>query len=565
MAATTTTPSSPRPADAIALPTNSPPKSCRSSASHRTPTAPNKDAPAARSSTSSPSPARITCTARRSTISATAPSARPIRSWRSSRTTASSRSEAPSAAQSSATRSSSSPDSISTSSTSPTSSNFSMAARRSFPQPAPDLTPPETTKPPIKPWSSPPPRNSPRSPDEYPAAQIGNSSYAKLDINLTPRHQLALRVNTTRYWGSNNVFLDPASPVTYDSISNNGEEVVATETAIALADLQFLRRAGSATSAPSSRATASSPSATPATCWSRFPPSSTASDAPIFFRARRASIACTSPKLSASKARAIPGSSAATACSPGSTTSSPASKAANIFSIPSRSIPSPSSPWKPDSQLTPLRAYAHEVPHYYLQNFGSATSHPDTNEYAAFAQDTIRVTNHLALNLGVRWDLQTFTTAGLLSNPLFPPSGKVPFQALQLRAARRIRLLLRQHASARRPRRIRHLLRPHSADLQLGRPDRKRHHRRQPLPQQYELLRSPGLPQLSQSAGELSALCRELRPARRIHARRHQRRLCVRPQFRDSARAAGQPHAGKRSRRPHHRRVSRCSTFAANT
>jgi hypothetical protein len=31
------------------------------------------------------------------------------------------------------------------------------------------------------------------------------------------------------------------------------------------------------------------------------------------------------------------------------------------------------------------------------------------------------------LNLGVRWDLQTFTTAGLLSNPLFPPSGKVPF------------------------------------------------------------------------------------------------------------------------------------------
>ena len=85
-------------------------------------------------------------------------------------------------------------------------------------------------------------------------------------------------------------------------------------------------------------------------------------------------------------------------------------------------------PMEAGLQLTPLRAYAHEVPHYYLQNFGSATSHPNTNEYAAFAQDTIRVTDHLALNLGVRWDLQTFTTAGLLSNPLFPPSGKVPFQ-----------------------------------------------------------------------------------------------------------------------------------------
>jgi len=42
---------------------------------------------------------------------------------------------------------------------------------------------------------------------EYPAAQIGNTSYAKLDINLTARNQLALRVNTTLYWGSNKVFL----------------------------------------------------------------------------------------------------------------------------------------------------------------------------------------------------------------------------------------------------------------------------------------------------------------------------------------------------------------------
>jgi hypothetical protein len=78
-------------------------------------------------------------------------------------------------------------------------------------------------------------------------------------------------------------------------------------------------------------------------------------------------------------------------------------------------------------ELTPLRAYAHEVPHYYLQNFGNATSHPDSNDYAAFAQDAVRVTDHLALGLGARWDLQTFTTKGLVSNPLFPPSGKVPF------------------------------------------------------------------------------------------------------------------------------------------
>ena len=76
--------------------------------------------------------------------------------------------------------------------------------------------------------------------------------------------------------------------------------------------------------------------------------------------------------------------------------------------------------------LTPLRAYAHQVPHYYVQNVGSAVSHPDTNEYAAFAQDTIRVNDHLGLTAGVRYDVQTFSTKYLKTNPLWPDSGKVP-------------------------------------------------------------------------------------------------------------------------------------------
>ena len=78
--------------------------------------------------------------------------------------------------------------------------------------------------------------------------------------------------------------------------------------------------------------------------------------------------------------------------------------------------------------LTPLRAYAHDVPKYYIQNFGSQSSHPDTNEYAAFLQDTIRATSHLAVSLGVRYDLQTFTKKGLLTNPLWPDSGKDSLQ-----------------------------------------------------------------------------------------------------------------------------------------
>src|SRR5258708_2935005 len=65
----------------------------------------------------------------------------------------------------------------------------------------------------------------------YPSAQIGNSSFAKLDINLSPRHQLTLHFAPSRYSSSNHPFLDPASPVSNDSISNNGQETVTTETA----------------------------------------------------------------------------------------------------------------------------------------------------------------------------------------------------------------------------------------------------------------------------------------------------------------------------------------------
>src|SRR5437764_10560640 len=58
-------------------------------------------------------------------------------------------------------------------------------------------------------------------------------------------------------------------------------------------------------------------------------------------------------------------------------------------------------------ELTPLRAYAHQVPHYYVQRVGTAVSHPDTNDYAGFAQDTIRATEHFGVSLGVRNDLQS--------------------------------------------------------------------------------------------------------------------------------------------------------------
>ena len=262
---------------------------------------------------------------------------------------------------------------------------------------------------------------------EYPAGQIGNSSYAKLDINLSPRHQLTLRVNTSRYWGSNNVFLDPASPLTYDSISNNGEETVATETASLSLMSGLSPRLISHLRAQFSRDLQQSYTNTTDTLI-KIP---TIMDAigrsnllPRATREHRLHLAETLSLDTSRHSFKFGGDSLLTWIYD----FFPSQQSGEYLFYPIKVDPFTFEPMEAGLPLTPLRAYAHAVPHYYLQNFGQAASHPDSNDYAAFAQDTIRVTDHLALNLGVRWDLQTFTTAGLLSNPLFPPSGKVPFK-----------------------------------------------------------------------------------------------------------------------------------------
>jgi carboxypeptidase family protein/TonB-dependent receptor-like protein len=262
---------------------------------------------------------------------------------------------------------------------------------------------------------------------EYPAAQIGNSSYAKLDINLSPRNQLAFRLNTTRYWGSNNVFLDPASPISYDSISNNGEEQVSTETATLSLTSSFTPRLISHFRSQFSRDRQQSYSNT-GDVLIKIP---TILDGvgrsnllPRQTREHRLHLAETISFDGSRHTWKFGGDGLFTHIYD----FFPSQQSGEYLFYPIKVNPFTFQPMEAGLQLTPLRAYAHQVPHYYLQNFGSAASHPDTNEYAAFAQDTMRITNRLALNLGVRWDLQTFTTAGLISNPLFPPSGKVPFR-----------------------------------------------------------------------------------------------------------------------------------------
>jgi hypothetical protein len=262
---------------------------------------------------------------------------------------------------------------------------------------------------------------------EYPAAQIGNTAYAKLDINLSPHHQLALRLNTTRYWGANNVFLDPASPVTYDSISDNGEELVSTETASLSLTSSLTSRWTSHLRGQFSRDLQQSYSNT-ANVLIKIPNIldgiGRSNLLPRQTREHRLHLAETVSHDGSRNAWKFGGDSLLTWIYD----FFPSQQSGEYLFYPLKVNPFTFEPMEAGLPLSALRAYAHEVPHYYLQNFGGASSNPNTNEYAAFAQDTIRVTDHLAVNLGVRWDLQTFSSAGLLSNPLFPPSGKVPFK-----------------------------------------------------------------------------------------------------------------------------------------
>jgi hypothetical protein len=45
----------------------------------------------------------------------------------------------------------------------------------------------------------------------YQPKLLGNAGFAKLDVNLSPRNLLSLRLNTSPNSGQNNVFLDHSS------------------------------------------------------------------------------------------------------------------------------------------------------------------------------------------------------------------------------------------------------------------------------------------------------------------------------------------------------------------
>jgi hypothetical protein len=263
----------------------------------------------------------------------------------------------------------------------------------------------------------------------FPSAMLGNASFAKIDATLTPRHHLSGRLNISRYWGTNNVFFDPASPILTSMLSANGEEQVATESGSLTLTSALSPRLISHLRAQFSRDDQQSFANSPDVHEKIYDVIDGMGRSTILPRQtleHRLHLAETFSFESGRHSWKLGGDALLTWTS----NYYPSMFGGEYYFDQISVDPWTFDPMRYGLKLTPLRAYAHGVPRYYIQNFGSANSNPNTNEYAAFLQDTMRVTHRLALSLGVRYDIQLLSTQGLTTNPLWSQTGRVPVNDL---------------------------------------------------------------------------------------------------------------------------------------
>ncbi|HEY1265530.1 MAG TPA: TonB-dependent receptor [Terriglobales bacterium] len=260
---------------------------------------------------------------------------------------------------------------------------------------------------------------------DFPGRLLGNTGFMKLDLGLGPKNQLSLRANTSRYYGLNNLFLDPSSPLSSFAVSDNGEERVSTVSASASLTSALSYRLVSHLRAQVSqdlqRSSTNSHDVL-TKIYNVLDGFGRSSILPRQTDEHRLHLTETLGLDAGRHSFKLGGDALLTQIY----NYFPSLFGGEYFYDTLKVNPFTFEPQLGGMELTPLRAYAHQVPRYYIQNFGPAITHPNTDEYAAFLQDTLRLTNHLALSLGVRYDLQTFNLKGLKSNPLWPDSGKVP-------------------------------------------------------------------------------------------------------------------------------------------
>ena len=273
---------------------------------------------------------------------------------------------------------------------------------------------------------------------------IGNAGFLKLDRVLTQHELLSARLSTSRYYGTNNVFFEPSSPITYDALSGNGEEDVTTESgSISLLSSLTPRWTSHLRAQFSLDLERSFPNSTlPKTeIYDWIDDMGESSILPRQTREHRLHVAETMSVTRGRHEWKFGGDVMRTWDYDYFPSLYNAEYIFDYIEV---------NPWTfapvatQGLELTPLRAWAHTVmpnwnadaaswtgpsanlARYYVQNFGNPVSHPDSNDFAAFVQDTVRLTKQISVSLGVRYDLQTFARTGRVSNPLWPLAGWMP-------------------------------------------------------------------------------------------------------------------------------------------
>jgi hypothetical protein len=260
---------------------------------------------------------------------------------------------------------------------------------------------------------------------EYPVEMGGNAGFAKVDFNLSSKQLLFFRLSTSRYSGTNNVFFDPASPITHYSEDNNGTEDVATESLAASWTSSWTNRLSTNLRAQFSRDVQQSyaNSDTPKLkIYGLVDGMGRSGMLPRQTREHKLHAADTVSYDTGRMSWKFGGDFLQNWIY----NYYPAMFGGEYYFNNVKVNPFFFTPAKYGDVLTPLRAYAHGVPRYYMQNFGNAESHPNSRSYSAFVQDTIRVTRKFTFNAGLRYDLQTFQVPELTGNPQYEPAGKVP-------------------------------------------------------------------------------------------------------------------------------------------
>lgn len=259
----------------------------------------------------------------------------------------------------------------------------------------------------------------------FPTTMRGNAGFAKFDFNLSPKHLAFLRLSTSMLTGANNVFFDPSSPITSYPVTANGTENVRTESVAAslisswTTSLATNLRLQYSRDVQQSIANSDDPWTKIYDVVAGFGGSSIL---PRNTTEHKLHIADT---VSYEHGR-MHWKFGGDFIQAWIYNYYPHLFGGEYYFDDIRVNPWTFTPMRYGEPLTPLRAYAHGVPRYYMQDFGNAVSHPNSRLYGAFVQNTFQLSRSLTLNLGLRYDLQTLEPGALQSNPLYAPSGKVP-------------------------------------------------------------------------------------------------------------------------------------------